>query len=494
MPSIDQTNVGLVYVNQYSKYENLQTICESSIFLIKDTGVYVGQNSIANYVDTSNLLTVTDASSLFQPLDPSLNDKLFDVSTDVETLDKLLAIASNDLNYRINSLSYNLNSLSNKVINSSAYGITSTDISNWNSKTDNLGTITEIVMNNLSMGTEGSVDLGTIITEHQSLLGYVNAANYDSTTKKIYLKHDTSILTEIDATDFIKDGMVNDVSIHKGTGGNAQLDCLVVSFNTDAGIEDIEISIDRIFNPSNYYTKTEVDTSFYTKSDIDNKHYITGQTTKIWFEPDETGASYEEVTFYDSDDNVLSHVYVKSLIDSSLYNIELIHYVYYDIYRISNLDRQASTYVVTNVGGGLDDKISFRWRDRQKKWYKENNGSKFCYYITDDISIGRLYWDFPAVNKTMANSINADTSVNINPYIMWNFGTVDMAMTITFNSSREVPGTVPEYMLRFVAGNNCNIILPSNIIYANGITPTYVAGRTYEINIAYNCAVVGEFY
>ena len=47
--------------------------------------------------------------------------------------------------------------------------ITQFDISNWNSKTSNVGTITGITMNNTSKGTSGVVDLGTVLTEHQTL-------------------------------------------------------------------------------------------------------------------------------------------------------------------------------------------------------------------------------------------------------------------------------------------------------------------------------------
>lgn len=48
-------------------------------------------------------------------------------------------------------------------------GISSTDISNWNSKTDNVGTITGINMNGASKGTSGVVDLGTVITSETQL-------------------------------------------------------------------------------------------------------------------------------------------------------------------------------------------------------------------------------------------------------------------------------------------------------------------------------------
>ena len=52
---------------------------------------------------------------------------------------------------------------------SAAYGISSSDITNWNGKTSNIGTITEITMNGSSKGNSGSVDLGTVITSETQL-------------------------------------------------------------------------------------------------------------------------------------------------------------------------------------------------------------------------------------------------------------------------------------------------------------------------------------
>lgn len=52
---------------------------------------------------------------------------------------------------------------------SAAAGIKSTDISNWNSKTSNVGTITGITMNGVSKGTSGVVDLGDVVTDIESL-------------------------------------------------------------------------------------------------------------------------------------------------------------------------------------------------------------------------------------------------------------------------------------------------------------------------------------
>lgn len=90
---------------------------------------------------------------------------------------------------------------------------------------------------------------------YHSLEAYPTIALYNSSTKKITFKNASNTELpnmEIDASAFIKDGMVNDVVI--------QNENLVVSFNTDAGKEDISIPLSRIFDPSNYYTKTQTDT------------------------------------------------------------------------------------------------------------------------------------------------------------------------------------------------------------------------------------------
>lgn len=89
---------------------------------------------------------------------------------------------------------------------------------------------------------------GTIPTD------YVNGAEYDSENKKILLKYNSATVAEIDATDFIKDGMVSSVAITDGK--------LVITFNTDAGLEPVEIPLTDIFDPDNYYNKTAADNRF----------------------------------------------------------------------------------------------------------------------------------------------------------------------------------------------------------------------------------------
>ena len=64
-----------------------------------------------------------------------------------------------------------------------------------------------------------------------------------------------AVIDTIDATDFIKDGMIDSVSLET-TGGTTYL---VIVWNTDAGKETTRIDIGDLFDADNYYTKAETD-------------------------------------------------------------------------------------------------------------------------------------------------------------------------------------------------------------------------------------------
>ena len=83
--------------------------------------------------------------------------------------------------------------------------------------------------------------------------------DYDSYNKKIILSYNEESIAEIDATDFIKDGMVNGVDIIDGN--------LVITFNTDSGKQDISISLSNLFDTSNFYTINEIDELLDNKVD-----------------------------------------------------------------------------------------------------------------------------------------------------------------------------------------------------------------------------------
>lgn len=107
----------------------------------------------------------------------------------------------------------------------------------------------------------------------------VASAIYNSSTQKIefYNAAGTHLDTDIDATAFIKDGMVQNVVITTGTGANAGKSVLKIDFNTDAegdGHTDIEIPLENIFNPTNYYTKTATDEKFLTIEDYESDEEV----------------------------------------------------------------------------------------------------------------------------------------------------------------------------------------------------------------------------
>lgn len=84
----------------------------------------------------------------------------------------------------------------------------------------------------------------------------VASVDYDSNAKTIdFYNYNNVKIDSIDATDFIKDGMIDSVSIET-TGGTSYL---VIVWNTDAGKETTRIDIGDLFEADNYYTKDEVD-------------------------------------------------------------------------------------------------------------------------------------------------------------------------------------------------------------------------------------------
>lgn len=106
-------------------------------------------------------------------------------------------------------------------------------------------------------GSNGLVRSGGVYTSltqenARAMAAETASAEFNSTTKKLIFKNSAgTVLYEMDATPFIVDGMVDDVYI---SGGN-----LIISFNTDAGKQDISIPLTAIFNPANYYDKTAID-------------------------------------------------------------------------------------------------------------------------------------------------------------------------------------------------------------------------------------------
>ena len=134
---------------------------------------------------------------------------------------------------------------------------------------------------------------------YQPIGDYFDGVEYDSSGKTIDFYSQGKLVDSIDATDFIKDGMVDSVSLIELSGDTY----LHIVFNTDAGKEPIDIPLGDLFDADNYYTKQETDdllddkldasaytpvdlTDYYTKQEVDDLipevPSLSGYATEQW--------------------------------------------------------------------------------------------------------------------------------------------------------------------------------------------------------------------
>lgn len=95
--------------------------------------------------------------------------------------------------------------------------------------------------------------------------GLANGIEYDSSTVRINLKHDNTVVGFVDASAFIVDGFLDNVEIKDVTIEGESVTCLVFTWNVASGKQSLNIPISDIFEASNYYTKNEVDTALAGK-------------------------------------------------------------------------------------------------------------------------------------------------------------------------------------------------------------------------------------
>lgn len=146
--------------------------------------------------------------------------------------------------------------------------------------------------------------------------GFFGAVNYDKESKRINFYNTSTggaVLGYVDATDFIKDGMVSNVEIKEVAEKGV---CLVITFNSDSGKQAIEIPISQIFDANNYYTKSQTDSAIadytYDKATIDQKVA--------------EGGTFDPTQYYDktATDNLLANkadkatTYTKTEVDNAI--------------------------------------------------------------------------------------------------------------------------------------------------------------------------------
>lgn len=225
-----------------------------------------------NYITKGITVYVSDITNIYTL---KYCDSLTDCRIWFESIDKIILLSS-EYNMRTQTYTHSVNKYDKydtAVMQNSDKPLTSgavyTALSSYVSKTE---------LNSASYISSSSLNT--------TLSSYATSANYDSNTKKIYLKHGTRTLSEIDATDFIKDGMV-DTAYVQGTN-------LVISFNTDAGKEAVNVPIANIFNANNYYTKSQIDTNVIHLTG-DPNFYGEGTVTCAWEVDDGIPSNYTSI-------------------------------------------------------------------------------------------------------------------------------------------------------------------------------------------------------
>lgn len=198
------------------------------------------ENIIGTDIDDPNLDERIDNKAdldEFNDLEEEVGEieaSLTEFSGKVESLDEKV----NSLDEDVNFIEEKVNSLEEKV----------------DDGFESLSAITEELSNEIASEVEARKE------------NAVASADYDSGTKKIIFKnYNDDVIDEIDATDFIKDGMVDNVELIEMSGDTY----LHIVFNTDAGKETIDINIGDLFEADNYYTKAEIDEKVTALQEMD---------------------------------------------------------------------------------------------------------------------------------------------------------------------------------------------------------------------------------
>lgn len=229
-----------------------------------DAGYLTEHQSLSNYYNKSQTDNLLNGKVNIGSLATVANSGSYNDLTDKPDLSTKQDVLVSGVNIKtINSQSL----LGEGNINIEGGGGGTQVQSNWN-ETD---TTSMAYIQNKPTNVSSFVNDAGYLTQHQSLADVFADVAYDSATKRInfYGKGDsqhTTVLAYVDATDFVVDGMVSNVEVKSVTISGTPTTCLVITFNSDAGKQDINIPISQIFDASNYYNKTEVDTALSAKA------------------------------------------------------------------------------------------------------------------------------------------------------------------------------------------------------------------------------------
>ena len=285
--------------NYYSeqKLGSAFTGANSAVTVTDEFGLYVKKTDVDQVIDetTSASTSAVSTSAVYEfvtshtpsiTVDQVLDDTTSASTNPVATKAVYSVITDNELVWSMAFLAMSGN-VSSHTVNTNIH-MTPTEKTNIDALASNIGTLSAITATSTAINSlTGSV--GTMAFQNTSsyssatqvntalsnkantsdIANFFDDAKYENsgTTKVINFYHGNTIKATIDATDFIKDGMISGVTLESKSGTTY----LVINWNTDAGIQTTELNIGDLFEADNYYNKTEIDDlvgSGFTSSSI----------------------------------------------------------------------------------------------------------------------------------------------------------------------------------------------------------------------------------
>ena len=222
-----------------SAYTSVTALSAATMAHTADTTVHIANEERSKWDDawTSGVSAYTMVEAV-SAATSALSQSLQAFSAAYCDDEYVISLALNSLNDRVNSLSGETTGMSVDVITLSGAA---------HSKITSLSAATTAISANSA--------------------NYFDAAEYISSAKTIIFTNGGVTKASVDATAFIKDGMVDTVVIDTPSAGtHSGASCLIVTFNTDAGKEDIEIPLSDIFDPDNYYTTAQTIANFLSSA------------------------------------------------------------------------------------------------------------------------------------------------------------------------------------------------------------------------------------
>ena len=197
---------------------------------ITNLGDNITELSAATTAISENLTILSSVTSALSVDIKGLSAGTIQLSADTHNTIKELSAATM-------TVSGNLNYLSAAVIDNEL--VTAAALNNLNDKVTNLSAITITGVSIDGVPQPVADHVANLQISIPTVNGFFDGVEYDSNTKKINFYHGSDIKGFVDATDFIKDGMLSNVEVVTISGEKY----LHFTFNTDAGKEAIDIKV-----------------------------------------------------------------------------------------------------------------------------------------------------------------------------------------------------------------------------------------------------------